>query len=426
MPVSGGGSRVGLSAFARRRNSVTVTIERLGHQGDGIADGPVYVSRTLPGEVIDGDVYEGRIVSPRIVTPSPNRVAPPCAHYKGCGGCALQHASVAFVAEWKIDVVRRALEARGVPAPIRQLHTSPPQSRRRATFSGRRTMKGATIGFHGTASDQIREVPNCLLVRPALREVLPKLEPLVAQGASRKGEIKLTLTETETGLDLAVNGGKELTLELRQSLIGISHAAGIVRLSWDGDVVAAERAPVLTFGSAPVTPPPGAFLQATREGEAALLALVREALDSADGPIIDLFSGVGTFALPLAAERDVHAVESVGEMLAALDHGWRHGTGLHKVTTEPRDLFRRPMLSDELARFSGAVIDPPRAGAETQTIELAKAGPNHIAFVSCNPVTFARDAEVLTVAGYELRWLDVVDQFRWSPHIELAAQFVRA
>ena len=404
---------------------MTVTIERLGHQGDGIADGPVFVPRTLPGEVIDGDVAEARIVSPRIVTPSPNRVSPPCAHYKGCGGCALQHASDAFVAEWKVDVVRRALEARSLSAPIRRLHTSPPESRRRATFSGRRTKKAATIGFHGNASGQIREVPKCLLVRPALKEALPKLEPLVAMGASRKGEIKLTLTETETGLDLAVSGGKELTLDLRQSLIGIAHAAGIVRLSWDGEVVAAERAPVLTFGSAPVSPPPGAFLQATREGEAALLTSVWEALEDASGPIIDLFSGVGTFALPLAAERDVHAVEGVGEMLAALDHGWRHGTGLHKVTTETRDLFRRPMLSDELARFGGVVIDPPRAGAEAQTIELAKAGPSHIAFVSCNPVTFARDAEILTKSGYDLQWLDVVDQFRWSPHVELAAQFVR-
>ena len=305
---------------------MTVTIERLGHQGDGIADGPVFVPRTLPGEVIDGDVAEARIVSPRIVGPSPNRVSPPCAHYKGCGGCALQHASDAFVAEWKVDVVRRALEARSLSAPIRRLHTSPPESRRRATFSGRRTKKAATIGFHGNASGQIREVPKCLLVRPALKEALPKLEPLVAMGASRKGEIKLTLTETETGLDLAVSGGKELTLDLRQSLIGIAHAAGIVRLAWDGEVVAAERAPVLTFGSAPVSPPPGAFLQATREGEAALLTSVWEALEDASGPIIDLFSGVGTFALPLAAVRDVHAVEGVGEMLAALDHGWRHGT----------------------------------------------------------------------------------------------------
>ena len=425
MPGSGGVSRAASSAFARRRSSVTVTIERLGHQGDGIAEGPVFVPRTLPGEGVDGDVVDGRIASPRIVTPSPNRVSPPCADYKGCGGCALQHASDAFVADWKVDVVRRALQARELPAPIRRLHTSPPQSRRRATFSGRRTKKGATIGFHGTASDQIREVPSCLLVRPALREVLPKLGPLVVVGASRKREIRLTLTETDTGLDLAVTGGKELTLDLRQSLIDLAHAAGIVRLSWDGQVVAAEHAPVLTFGNAPVTPPPGAFLQATREGEAALLASVREALEDANGPIIDLFSGVGTFALPLAAERDVHAVEGVGEMSAALDHGWRHGTGLHKVTTETRDLFRRPMLSDELARFGGVVIDPPRAGAGAQTIELAKAGPSHIAFVSCNPVTFARDAEVLTKAGYELRWLDVVDQFRWSPHVELAAQLVR-
>lgn len=400
-----------------------LTIERLGHLGDGIAAGPIFVPRVLPGEVVEGDVSDGKMAAPRIVAASPERVAAPCRHYRGCGGCALQHAADGFVAAWKLDVVRAALEARGLAAPIRRMHTSPPGSRRRATFTGRRTKKGATVGFHAPASETIRDVPGCLVVRPALADALPVLTEIVATGGSRKGEMRLALTETETGLDLTVTGGKPVDVQLHQDLVALTAGAGIARLTWAGETIFTERAPVLTFGTAPVVPPPGAFLQATAEGEAALLASVSEALSPSKGPVVDLFSGVGTFSLPLALDRAVHAVEGEAAMLAALDHGWRHGKGLHKVTTERRDLFRRPLDADELSRFDSVVIDPPRAGAEAQTAELARARIPHIAFVSCNPVTFARDAALLTEAGYQMADLDVVDQFRWSPHIELAAHF---
>lgn len=423
MQGSGTASPADSSVWPRRRNSVKVTIERLGHLGDGIAEGPVFAPRILPGEVIEGDLSGDLIAEPRIVTPSPDRVAAPCKHYKGCGGCGLQHASDAFVARWKVDVVRHALEARNLAVPIRGFHTSPARSRRRATFSGKRTKKGATVGFHAPSSDVIRDVPDCLLIRPSLAACLPVLSPIVELGGSRKGEMRLTVTETDNGLDLSVAGGKPLDLMMTQEISALAMRGGFLRLSWDGETLFSATPPVMMFGSAPVPLPPGAFLQATAEGEAALLSSVREAISQAKGPVADLFSGVGTFALPLAAEREVHAVEGERAMLAALDHGWRHGQGLHRVTTECRDLFRRPIPSEELKRYGAVVIDPPRAGAEAQTAELATSGVPHIAFVSCNPVTFARDAEILTNAGYGLGWVDVVDQFRWSPHVELVAHF---
>lgn len=402
-----------------------VVIERLGHLGDGIAEGPIFVSRTLPGEVVEGEVVNDRIAAPRILTPSTRRISPVCTHYRGCGGCALQHAADDFVAEFKVEVIRSALAARNLPAPVRRLHTSPEQSRRRATFTATRTRKGATIGFHAPGSDQIRDVPECRLVRPALTAILPALQALVMIGGSRKGEMRLTLTETDTGLDLSVTGGKTLDLEMQQALIAQAAKMDLARLSWDGETVVTHRCPLLTFGTAPVVLPPGAFLQATAEGQAALLASVTEALGDDDKPMIDLFSGIGTFALPLSAKRAVHAVESEAAMLEALDRGWRHGKGLHRVTTERRDLFRRPVTPEELSRFAGAVIDPPRAGAEAQTTMLAQSRIERIAFVSCNPVTFARDAGILIGAGYNLKWIDVVDQFRWSPHVELSASLVR-
>ena len=400
-----------------------VTIERLGHLGDGIAPGPVYASRTLPGEIVGGEIVGDRIRDPRIVVPSSDRVTAPCPHYNGCGGCTLQHASDAFVTDWKVGVVRSALEARALNAPVRRMHTSPAFSRRRATFCGRRTKKGATVGFHAPGSDAIRDVPDCHLLRSALTFALPHLESIVGAGGSRKGEMRLTLTETETGLDLAVSDGKPLDMGLRQELVPLAAAARFARLSWDGEPVVTAQRPVLNFGEVPVSPPPGAFLQATKEGETALLASILDALVGRKGPVIDLFSGVGTFSLPLAQEREVHAVEGEAEMLAALHDGWRHGKNLHRVTTEHRDFFRRPLTSDGLSRFDSAVIDPPRAGAEAQTAEVAMARIPRVAFVSCNPLTFARDAALLTESGYSLNWIDVVDQFRWSAHVELVACF---
>ncbi|SFB11517.1 23S rRNA m(5)U-1939 methyltransferase [Poseidonocella pacifica] len=399
-------------------------IERLGHQGDGIAAGPVFAPRTLPGEHVTGQLAGDRLSDIRIVEPSAERVAAPCRHYKSCGGCHLQHASDGFVETWKADVVRHALKAQGLEAPIRGVHTSPPQSRRRATFSARRTKKAALSGFHARASDVVIEVPGCLLVQPDVLRGREIAEELVQVGGSRKGELRVTVTSSEIGLDLAVEGGKPLDAALRMDLGQITQRVGIARLTWDDETVAMQSPPTQPMGRAHVAPPPGAFLQATPQGEAALLAAVREAVGPA-GRIVDLFAGCGTFSLPLAERAEVHAVETAAPMLEALNGGWRYAHGLRKVTTEVRDLFRDPLVASELAAFGAAVIDPPRAGAESQTRELAQAGVPRVAAVSCNPGTFARDARILTEAGYSLDWIVVVDQFRWSPHVELAAAFSR-
>ena len=401
-----------------------VIIERLGHQGDGIATGPIFVARTLPGEVIEGEIIGDRIVDPRIVTPSTSRVSPLCRHYKSCGGCSLQHASDDFVLDWQKDVVARALNAVGLDAPLRRMHTSPPSSRRRATFGGRRTKKGAIIGFHAPGSDTLVATPDCQIVRRELLAVFPVLEDITKIGGSRKSTLKLSVTETETGLDISVQGGKPLDIDLRQSLVHLANDDVIARISWDEEVIAQKVAPILTFGSAPVPIPPGAFLQATEQGSAALLDSVTEAVDGAN-KVLDLFAGCGTFSLPIAKTAAVHAVENDDALLSALDAGWRHAGGVQLVTTEKRDLFRRPMTPDELERFDAIIVDPPRAGAEAQTIEIAAANVQRIAAVSCNPVTFARDAAILSKSGYTIDWIDIVDQFRWSTHIELAASFSR-
>jgi len=234
--------------------------------------------------------------------------------------------------------------------------------------------------------------------------------------------LNVQVTLSESGLDVAVSGGKELDSSLEITLAQEAERLDLARLAWDGEVIAMRRPPFQQFGAARVVPPPGAFLQATQDGEAVLLAAVRDITEGAKR-IADLFAGCGTFALPLAEGAEVHAVEGDRTMTQALDRGWREAQGLKKVTTKARDLFRNPMLSDEFRKFDAVVIDPPRAGAEAQIGELAAARVPVIAHVSCNPVTFARDAAWLIAAGYRMGPVRVVDQFRWSAHVELVAGF---
>ena len=401
---------------------MTVTIKRLGHHGDGIAVGPVFAPRTLPGEVIDGDISGNRIAAPKIITPSPDRVTAPCRHYKTCGGCSLQHASDEFVSGWKQDVVRTALAAQNIEADLRSTQTSPPHTRRRAVFTGRRTKKDALVGFHARGSDTITEIPDCHLLHPDLLAAIPALRALTVFGASRKGELRMTVTRSDAGVDVAVTGAKPLDGQMLMTLASMAGEHKLARLTWDGEPIADISAPYQMFGNTRVVPPAGAFLQATKEGEAALVSAILETVSDANS-VLDLFAGCGTFTLPIAENAKVHAVESSASMLKALDQGWRQATGLKRVTTEERDLFRRPMLPDEIKRFDAVVIDPPRAGAIQQIHELARAKPGRIAAVSCNPVSFAQDAKILINAGYDMGQIDVIDQFRWSTHVELVAAF---
>lgn len=400
------------------------TVERLGRKGDGIAvsgDARALASLVLPGERIEGEATDGRIAAPRIVAPSPDRMRPPCPHYRACGGCALMHGSEDFVRAWKVGVVTEALRAQGLDAPLAGVHVSPPRSRRRAVLSGRRTKKGALLGFHARASEVIADIADCLVLRPAIRQALPLLRQVVVAGASRAGALSLSVTETPSGLDVAVTGGKPMEPALFGALAELADQGDLARLSWDGESIT-RRPPALPMGRAMVVPPPGAFLQATAEGEAALLAALRDIVGDA-GRVLDLFAGCGTFSLPLAETARVHAVEGLAPPLAALDLAARRA-GLSRITTETRDLARRPLLPDELAH-DAIVIDPPRAGAEAQAREIARAPAGRLGWVSCDPVTFARDARILAHGGWRMTRLFVVDQFRWSPHVETVAEFRR-
>ena len=399
-----------------------------------LAPAPVEVLRLTSaglGQIAEGEavpyVLPGETVSPtgKVLKPSPHRVTAPCPHFRSCGGCVLQHASDSFVADWKAEVVRDALSRSGLRGEIAGVVTSPPGSRRRAKLAGRRTKSGALVGFHARRTHQIVEIPDCRVLHPSLMMLVPALQDLTREIASRKGEVAYSVTRTANGPDLMIEGGKPLTAPLRQRLAALAETHSLSRLSYGEEPIASRLPPVQKFGRAEVAPPPGAFLQATPEGEAALVEGVRAAVGGARR-VLDLFAGSGTFALSLAETAEVQAVEASAPMLGALDHGWRHATGLKRVTTLRRDLFRDPLIGPELEGFDAAVVDPPRSGARAQVEALAASDIGRVVMVSCAPATFASDARRLVDAGFFMGPVTVVDQFRWSPHIELISAFTRS
>jgi len=389
-----------------------VEITALGARGDGLA-GELAIPYTLPGDVIE---------NAKLITQSPDRITPVCSHFGTCGGCVLQHASDAFLADWKTGIVKQALRSQDLPEEIRAVHVSPPASRRRVVFSGRRTKKTVQLGFYERRSEVLVPVQECALLVPELMDAVEDLKAIVRLAATRTSVVKLALSATPEGLDLAVTNAREIEADGISALAEV--ASDFARVSWNDEVVLLKSQPVQQFGQAQVVPPAGAFLQATQDGED---ALVRAVLNGVGTParVMDLFAGCGTFSLPLAEFSDVHAVEFDDAMLKALDAGWRQAKGLKQVSVETRDLFRRPVLRSEFKGFDAVVLDPPRAGAAAQVEELAASQVARVLHVSCNPVTFARDARVLVDAGFALDWMEVVDQFRWSPHVELVGCFSR-
>ncbi|WP_377295924.1 class I SAM-dependent RNA methyltransferase [Rhizobium sp. SGZ-381] len=406
----------------------TVTIARLGAQGHGIAhgeDGPIYVPFALPGETVSIARVgaQGTVMS--TATTSPDRVAPVCRHFgpdsDACGGCSLQHLADAPYQAFKRQLVVDALKSKGLTPEVKDLVTAAPGERRRVVFSARMTEKGLLLGFNRGESHQLFSVVECPITTAGIVGRLDVIRRAAGELAQGTDVFRLTVLETRTGLDLSAEGLKALTdAQRRRATETVLALKGVVRLSVNGEILIEKEKPLLDFGSVPVSPPPGGFTQATRQAEDAMAAIVIGHLGKAKR-VADLFAGSGTFALRIAAKARVHAVESDAKAIAALDHAARHAQGLKPVSIERRDLYRRPMMAQELKVFDAVVFDPPRAGAEVQMSELVRSGVKKIVAVSCNPLTLARDLAILIAGGYRITSVTPVDQFLWNPHVEAVA-----
>ena len=412
----------------------TLTVAAMGVRGDGVADRhgqTVHVPGALPGETVRADLDGDRAVDVEIVTPSPERVAPPCRHFAVCGGCKLQHWAGEPYRAWKRQRVVDALARHGLDDAVDALVPGAPGSRRRATFSMLRRPEGLLFGFQRAGSHAVVDIAECHVVDPILvraRGALKALgRALLPMMGARARPVPVTATVTETGLDVAVGAGFRLTEAGRQAAIGIALKANLARLTVQCEVLAEARKPIVRFDGIAVPLPPGGFLQASAAAETAMRERVVAHLSGAKA-VADLFSGCGTFALPLSRLAAVHAVEADAGALAALDEGWRMATGerLRAVTIERRNLFTRPVTARELGRFDGLVFDPPRAGAEAQASQIAAAAVGRVVAVSCEPATLARDLRILVEGGYRIVSLTPIDQFLWSPHVEVVALLERA
>ena len=403
--------------------STQFRIERLGGQGDGIAvteAGPVYIRYALPGETVTAARQKDRAELMAVLDASPQRVEAPCRHFGVCGGCAIQHLEAGAYNAWKRDKVADALAGRGIDTPVSDIVQCAPHTRRRVVMAARRTEAGMLLGYYEAMSHRIAAIEECPISRPEIVARLDDLRALAALVTSSSEPFRMTVTSTASGLDVSVEDSGRLSDEARLKAADFTGRAGLARLSIGGEVIVEPKRPVVMFGTVAVESPPGAFLQATAEAEAAMAGLVTEHLGGSKR-VVDLFAGSGTFALRLAAGAEVHAVESDAASLAALDRAGRFASGLRRVTTEKRDLFRRPLTVKELDRFDGLVFDPPRAGAEDQAKQIARSAIPRVAAVSCNPVTLARDLAILVAGGYRVTGVTPIDQFLWSPHVEAVA-----
>ena len=401
--------------------SARFTIARLGSQGDGIAEtdsGELFIPFTLPGETVTAAREKDRATLMSVLEASPLRIDPACRHFTECGGCAIQHLQVDAYRQWKRDKVAHAL--RGIAGDIGALVPCAPATRRRVVFSARRTDAGMRLGFVRALSSEIIAIEECPISLPVIVAALGRLKALADLVCATTKSFHMTVTVTGSGLDVAVHDSGTLGENQRRIASNFVLAEGLARLSIDGEIIVEPKKPVVLFGGVAVALPPGAFLQATEAAEQTMADLVGRHLSRAK-KVADLFAGCGSFALRLAAKSEVHAVEGDAPALAALDRGFRFASGLKRVTSERRDLFRRPLTFKELNAFDGLVFDPPRAGAEDQSKQIARSDVPLVAAVSCNPATLARDLRILIDGGYTLKSVTPIDQFLWSPHVEAVA-----
>jgi 23S rRNA (uracil1939-C5)-methyltransferase len=399
-----------------------LVIEAMGRRGEGVArDGArtVFVPGTLPGEEVTVAGDGERLSLTTLERPSPDRTAPFCPHYGRCGGCQLQHWGQDPYRAWKASLVVDALAAAGLSIATPECRDAHGEGRRRVSLHVRKG-KSVTAGFMEARSHALIDIDHCPVLVPALAPAFSIGRAL----GERLGDCDVAVTATLTGLDVSVRAERKILEREHANLAGFVGSLKLARLSVNGEVIATAVPPRLRIGQAEVALPPGGFLQATAQGEETLAELVLEGVGKAR-TVADLFCGIGPFTFRLAERAKVEAHDNDRAAVAALAAAARTTTGLKPITAEVRDLFREPLVPNEMKHLDAVVFDPPRAGAEAQARQLARSAVKTVVAVSCDAQTFARDAAILVAGGYRLTRVTAVDQFKWSSHIEVVGLFRR-
>ena len=407
-------------------------IDHVGHRGDGVALAPggnIYVPYALGGETVEVEDVHGhpdRRHLLEVTRTSPARIAPFCPHFSVCGGCAIQHWEAEAYRAWKRNIVVETLAQAEVACEVAPLIDAHGSGRRRMTLHARMgTHDVLKVGFAAAYSHDIVPIDRCPILDPALEGALDAAWAIAEALKPSRKPLDIQFTATDGGLDVDVRGSGPIGTAMTAQLSAIAQQHRLARLTRHGELVLLRNPPVIAIGAARVTLPPGSFLQATAAGEQALGALVQDNCARAKN-VVDLFCGVGPFALRLAAKSRVTAYDSDAGSVAALQKAATSTSGLKPVKAEARDLFRRPLMPQELRDFDAVVFDPPRQGAQAQAAQLAASKVPSVVAVSCNVNTFARDARLLIDGGYRIATVTPVDQFRHTPHVELVARFTRS
>jgi len=398
-----------------------LAVTAIGHRGDGLAShggATVHVPGALPGETVAAEIAGGRAIVTRIVTASPERAAPFCPHYESCGGCQLQHWQEGPYRSWKKGLVEQALRSRDIAVPVRELIDARGAGRRRVSIHVRRKDGNVTAGFMAARSHRLLDLDRC----PVLADQLGRAFDLARAIGARAGDCDVALTATAGGIDAGVKAERRVVEPELPKFAALAAQLQLARLSINGNPVVTLNPPLVPMGRANVIIPPGSFLQATAAGETELARLACGALGKAR-TVADLFCGCGPFAFRLAERAKVWGYDSDHLAIAALAAAARITSGLKPIAAATRDLFREPLVTNELKAFDAVVFDPPRAGAEAQARQLAKSAVRTVVAVSCDPASFARDAQILVGGGYHLAELTAVDQFKWTSHVEIVAVF---
>ncbi len=412
-------------------------IDELGGNGDGIVHsdhGPIYVPFSVTGDVVEVTVTgnKGRLVA--VEQPSPHRVIAQCAHFTKCGGCALQHVSEQYYKSWKSDLIKKALINHGLnDIEVAPLKMSPLHSRRRTSFQaiGRGNGK-IVLGYAQKSSHNLVDVTMCPILETRIANFINPLRLFLSKLLKKQQKMIIQITNGKNGLDVIFKAKGEISLDMRMDLASFAAENDLARISWFDtglkkpyyELLAELRKPYVFFQGKKAFFPEGAFLQATVEGQQTLTEVMLSALQGVD-TVVDLFSGCGTFSIAAAKTANVHAVENNEDMLNALKNSAKLMTDIRKVTTELRDLFLRPLLPHELNEYDVAIIDPPRAGARNQMTEIMNSDLKKLIMISCNPVSFAREARNLVKAGFKMGTVIPVDQFLFTSHLEIICIFER-
>jgi len=426
--------------------SEPVRIERIGAEGDGIgyvsddrAASPVYIPLTLPGETVRarivarrGDGWAGEAET--ILEASPARIEPPCPHFGVCGGCTLQHWRNAEYIECKTELLEAALRRAGyAEVTLRPSARTPPEARRRMDLALRRDRSGIVVGLHRLRGTEVVDLQTCVIAHPALRDLIGPLRAVLARASLLRREGSALVNLLDSGPDLLLRTDAAPSVSDRAMLAGFARAHGLPRISWargngPSETICVLRPALARFADMEVAPPPGAFLQASSEGERAIVDAVLDGLPeprSGRSRIVELYAGCGTITFALAARGRVAAFEGDAASVAALRRTVNQAGLAGRITAEQRDLARQPLTAKELSGVSAVVLDPPHAGAAAQMPAIAAAKPARVIYVSCNPAVLARDAHNLREAGYELFAATPVDQFLWSARMEGVVVFSR-